>query len=160
MLSIDGIGAFNQISRDGPSECGRSRAGVAIRVDVLRRPFSLLVGRRSFTLSDRGEGGEQGDALMPLFFALGQHSALEAIQEELHEGEQHSMMTPQVLPNESVRCTYSSSRNICTVIPAFGSMAGKRKCGIRQESDQVHAMFWSVSHGRQILTRVGRTRFA
>ena len=25
-------------------------------------------------------------------------------------------------------------------------MAGKRKCGIRQESDQVHAMFWSVLH--------------
>ena len=31
----------------------------------------------------QGEGGEQGDPLMPLLFSLGQHSALEATQEEL-----------------------------------------------------------------------------
>ena len=35
----------------------------------------------------QGEGGEQGDALMPLFFSLGQHSALVAIQEDLHDNE-------------------------------------------------------------------------
>ena len=29
----------------------------------------------------QGEGGEQGDPLMPLLFALGQHRALEAIHE-------------------------------------------------------------------------------
>ena len=29
------------------------------------------------TGSPQGEGGEQGDALVPLFFAVGQHSALE-----------------------------------------------------------------------------------
>ena len=28
----------------------------------------------------QGEGGEQGDALMPLLFSLGQHSALEAVR--------------------------------------------------------------------------------
>ena len=33
-----------------------------------------------------GEGGEQGDALVPLLFSLGQHSALEAAPEELAEG--------------------------------------------------------------------------
>ena len=33
--------------------------------------------------SYRGEGGEQGDALMPAMFSLGQHSALEAIQARL-----------------------------------------------------------------------------
>ena len=32
----------------------------------------------------QGEGGEQGDALMPLFFSVGQHSALEATQRVLH----------------------------------------------------------------------------
>ena len=31
----------------------------------------------------QGEGGEQGDALMPLLFSLGQHRALEAIAEQL-----------------------------------------------------------------------------
>ena len=35
----------------------------------------------------QGEGGEQRDALMPLQFAVGQHTALEAIQEDLQEGE-------------------------------------------------------------------------
>ena len=32
---------------------------------------------------DQGEGGEQGDALMPLLFSLGQHNALHAVQERL-----------------------------------------------------------------------------
>ena len=36
-----------------------------------------------------------------------------------------------------------------TVIPVLASMAGKTQVW---ESDLVHAMFWSVSHGRQILT--------
>ena len=35
----------------------------------------------------QGEGGEQGDPLMPLLFSLGQHRALTAIQDLLMEGE-------------------------------------------------------------------------
>ena len=35
----------------------------------------------------QGEGGEEGDALMPLLFCLGQHSALEAVQDDMREGE-------------------------------------------------------------------------
>ena len=35
----------------------------------------------------QGEGGEQGDPLMPLLFALGQHAALEAVQGRLLDGE-------------------------------------------------------------------------
>ena len=35
----------------------------------------------------QGEGGEQGDPLMPLLFAVGQHGALEASQQSLREGE-------------------------------------------------------------------------
>ena len=34
-----------------------------------------------------GEGGEQGDFLMPLLYTLGQHGALEATQEELEDAE-------------------------------------------------------------------------
>ena len=37
---------------------------------------------------DQGEGGEQGDPLMPLSFSLGQHRALVAVNAELQEGEQ------------------------------------------------------------------------
>ena len=35
----------------------------------------------------QGEGGEQGDALMPLLFSLGQHRALKAVARGLEEGE-------------------------------------------------------------------------
>ena len=35
----------------------------------------------------QGEGGEQGDSLMLLLFALGQHRALEAIHENMGPGE-------------------------------------------------------------------------
>ena len=38
-------------------------------------------------LIPQGEGGEQGDPMMPLLYSLGQHSALEAAQEELREDE-------------------------------------------------------------------------
>ena len=31
----------------------------------------------------QGEGGEQGDALMPLLFAFGQHEALQAVSRQL-----------------------------------------------------------------------------
>ena len=36
---------------------------------------------------DQGEGGEQGDPLMPLLFSLGQHAALRAVQRQLLPGE-------------------------------------------------------------------------
>ena len=35
----------------------------------------------------QGEGGEQGDAMMPLFFCLGQHEALQVAQRGLRDGE-------------------------------------------------------------------------
>ena len=35
----------------------------------------------------QGEGGEQGDALMPLLFALGQHEALQAVSRQFRPNE-------------------------------------------------------------------------
>ena len=35
----------------------------------------------------QGEGGEQGNPLIPALFALGQHDALCAVQESLHPSE-------------------------------------------------------------------------
>ena len=35
----------------------------------------------------QGEGGEQGDAMMPLLFSLGQHAALEDVSRSLVPGE-------------------------------------------------------------------------
>ena len=36
---------------------------------------------------DQGEGGEQGDPLMPLLFALGVHDALHEVAQKLRPGE-------------------------------------------------------------------------
>ena len=35
----------------------------------------------------QGEGGEQGDAMMPVLFAVGQHRALEATHRRMNPGE-------------------------------------------------------------------------
>ena len=43
--------------------------------------------RARHTRSIREKGGEQGDPLMPMLYALGQHPALCAIQSKLHEVE-------------------------------------------------------------------------
>ena len=89
VLSIDGIGAFDLISRGAMLEGLRSVPGGA---SVL--PFVLLFyGNPSSYLWDeddgttheirQGEGGEQGDPLMPMLYALGQHRALLAVQSQL-----------------------------------------------------------------------------
>ena len=51
-------------------------------------PFARLLQRKLGVVNhvQQGEGGEQGE-LMPMLFALGQHSALVAILERLQEGE-------------------------------------------------------------------------
>ena len=70
-------------------ERGGRRRCSSVCPHVLWSSFFLLVGRRRWcghTIS-QGEGSEQGDALMPLLFAVGQHSASEAIQEDLQEGD-------------------------------------------------------------------------
>ena len=87
VMSIDGISAYDQISRaamlDGLySRCGGkaipfvrmfySSPSVYIWEDAEGVEHSIL----------QGEGGEQGDPLMPLLYSLGQHTALEVTQEE------------------------------------------------------------------------------
>ena len=57
-----------------------------------------------------GEGGEQGDPLMPLLFALGQHSALVAVSERLHVGELlfafHDDLYIKSSPDRAVECSH------------------------------------------------------
>ena len=93
VLPIDGIGAFDNISRAAMLEGLRSLPASSNAL-----PFVLLFyGAESCYLweDDAGEvhrilqaeGGEQGDPLMPLLFSLGQHAALEAVRARLLPGE-------------------------------------------------------------------------
>ena len=56
-------------------------AGFAIRASY------LWGGDSGVRTIKQGEGGEQGDAMMPLSFSLGQHAALHAVQGRLEAGE-------------------------------------------------------------------------
>ena len=100
VVSIDGIGAFDLISRNAMLE-GLLQMENGDQVLPFVRNFH---GRPSTLWEDemgtvheitQGEGGEQGDALMPMLFSLGQHQALVAIQSRLQDDESclHFWMT-------------------------------------------------------------------
>ena len=91
ITSIDGVGPFDLIPR-------RTMLEGLQRVSAEAVPFARMFhGRRSEYLweSDsgevhnipQGEGGEQGDAMMPLLFSLGQHGALQDASRTLGHGE-------------------------------------------------------------------------
>ena len=72
VLSIDGISAHDLISRRA------MLTALANVEDNLGTVHEV----------EQGEGGEQGDALMPLLFSLGQHDALRTVQSSLQREEQ------------------------------------------------------------------------
>ena len=91
IISIDGVGAFDLISRRAMLEGLREVSSDAV-------PFARMFhGQASEYLweSDsgeihsipQGEGGEQGDAMMPLLHSLGQHGALQDVSRRLGRGE-------------------------------------------------------------------------
>ena len=93
IVSIDGVGAHDSISRNAMLE-GFLRMEDGERVLPFVRRFygspSTYIWEDELGVSQdiaQGEGGEQGDPLMPLLFSLGQHRALEAIVGRLEEGE-------------------------------------------------------------------------
>ena len=93
VLSIDGIGAFDLISRKSMLEALMTVEGGPDIMPFVRQFY----GQPSMCLwesddgivhqIEQGEGGEQGDPLMPLLFALGQHAILCARDEGLAKGE-------------------------------------------------------------------------
>ena len=89
ILSVDGIGAHDTISRNAMLRGLRHmEGGEAILPFVLQfygAPSTYLWEDSDGVVHEilQGEGGEQGDALMPTLFALGQHDALVAIQARL-----------------------------------------------------------------------------
>ena len=86
VLSIDGIGAFDLVSREAMLRGLLSVEGGDTVLPFVRQfygtPSTYLWQDDEGTVHDvqQGEGGEQGDALMPALFALGQHKALVTLQ--------------------------------------------------------------------------------
>ena len=93
VISVDGVGAFDSVSRSA------MLSGLLDMEEEERlRPFVRMFSSQpsSYLFDDevgethtihQGEGGEQGDALMPLLFSQGQQRALRAIAGLLKDGE-------------------------------------------------------------------------
>ena len=79
VVSIDGIGAFDVVSRRAMLEGLQTVDGG----DSVCRSFCNFMGPRLLT----SEGGEQGDPLLPALFSLSQHPTLQAVQAQLQDGE-------------------------------------------------------------------------
>ena len=81
-MSVDGISAYDVVSRRAMLEGLRSVHGGAETLPFVRMFYSspsryLWEDQEGVVHTiDQGEGGEQGDPLMPLLFSLGQHGAL------------------------------------------------------------------------------------
>ena len=91
IVSVDGVGAFDHVRRSAMLQKLMSCPSLSALVPYVRQWY----GRQScylWTDEDgvvhdilQGEGGEQGDPLMPALFALAQHDALEAARRRLHD---------------------------------------------------------------------------
>ena len=92
-MSIDGVGAFDLIPRqsmlDGLSAIENGEKLLPFVRSFYGAPSTYFWEDEMGTTHEvrQGEGGEQGDPLMPLLFSLGQHRALVAVQARLREGE-------------------------------------------------------------------------
>ena len=93
VLSIDGISAYDLISRKAMlSGLAKVPGGdqVLLFVNMFYSAPSQYWWEDEMGIVhvvDQGEGGEQGDALMPLLFCLGQNDALKAVQASLRPSE-------------------------------------------------------------------------
>ena len=90
VLSVDGIGAFDLISRAAMLTALRDAPGCDKALPFVRQFYgrpSKCFWEDDYGMTHeilQGEGGEQGDPLMPALFALGQHGALVAAQSAMH----------------------------------------------------------------------------
>ena len=93
VLSIDGIGAFDLVSRQAMLQGLLRVAGGDSALPFVKQfygaPSSHLWEDQDGVVHTitQAEGGEQGDPLMPALFSLGAHPALLALQAQLQEDE-------------------------------------------------------------------------
>ena len=77
LLSVDGVGASCSTCPTG------TNFFLSFASSTVPHPLSCGRTRWGRSTSSQGEGGEQGDPLMPLLFCLGQHRGLCAVVERL-----------------------------------------------------------------------------
>ena len=93
LLSIDGIGAFDLVSRQAMLQGLLFVAGGDSALPFVQQfygaPSSYLWEDQDGVVHTitQAEGGEQGDPFMPALFSLGAHPALQALQAQLQEDE-------------------------------------------------------------------------
>ena len=127
VLSVDGVGAYDHVSRQAMLEALRDVPGACRLLPYVRMWYASpstyvwhdSVGQPHHVL--QAEGGEQGDPLMPALFALAMHQALVALQPELRPEERslafsddlHLAAQPdriQPLFQAASRCLYERAR--------------------------------------------------
>ena len=97
---------------------------------------------------DQGEGGEQGDPLMPLLFAVGQHPALVATQARLEANEWIFAYLDDInilTRPERVGAVYATLQEELLMHATYGSTVGKRTFGMLLGLSLVCAMFFNAS---------------
>ena len=121
VLSVKGVGAFDLISRATMLEGMRGIEGGDSVLPLVSQFYSststYLWEDESFDEIIQGEGGEQGDPLMPALFAVGQHRALVAISE-------------RSLPHEHLTAFLTISTCVVrSVLSGFRSIKAKLRFG-------------------------------
>ena len=86
----------------------------------------------------QGEGGEQGDPLMPLLYSLGQHGALEATQEELADRENLVACLDDIWVVSPVpeRVSHACGSAAQFVFPRTDSSPWRQDTGLESERNQ------------------------
>ena len=108
VLSVDGVGAYDHVSRLAMLQALRDTPDACRVLPYVRLWYSTpstyvwIDGNNCPHRVTQAEGGEQGDPLMPALFSLGMHRALTALQTELRPGD---------------RRTGSLSLTTCTLLP-------------------------------------------
>ena len=93
VLTIDGISAYDLISRaamlDGLSNVKGGEAMLPFVLQFYSQPseYHWTDDYGETHVIHQGEGGEQGDAFMPMLYSLGQHAALQSVQDAFLPGE-------------------------------------------------------------------------
>ena len=143
---IDGVGVFDSISRRAMLTGLAQVAGGASTLPFVRMfygsPSQYLWDdddRVSHTIP-QGEGGEQGDAMMP----LGQHEASSS-ESEL-EGRRVLVCISRRRRDGDKPRPRRSCRILCCIVQGSGSMWGRPRCGTSLACAPRYAMFWRGFH--------------